>query len=381
MKRKKPRNFGGNPLAYFREHFGERKMTRMQLYREDPSLGYSLVRVGQMDEAIPEKRGVTYRGYASPLECFKDKYKDRKITRGQLENEDGGLYSSLRIRGQLDEAIPKGYRGFSSPLECYRGKYGDRKMKRSQLQRVDKGLHSALWKAGQLDKAIPVKQNYTDYGRNPLAYFRKHYVGRKMTRGQLQKEGRGLYNALRNCGQLDKAIPEKRGRDYGGNPLAYFKDKYKDKKITRGQLQEEDSGLCFALRKAGQIDEAIPECMGKTYRGYASPLECFRDKFGKSKMTRVQLLDKDSGLYGSLKNWGQMDEAIPERLTRNFNGNPLAYFREHFGGRKDMTRGKLLGECKGLYSSLKKWGQLDEAIPKGISEKEKLEVMLRRMTE
>lgn len=56
MKRRKPRNYNGNPLAYYREHFeefGEYK-NRSQLSRGDSGMHRALIRYGQLEEAIPE---------------------------------------------------------------------------------------------------------------------------------------------------------------------------------------------------------------------------------------------------------------------------------------------------------------------------------------
>src|SRR3972149_5605280 len=100
----------------------------------------------------------TYRGYASPLECFRDKYKRKKIMRKQLAGEDQGLYRALLRREEMDEAIPEKagvtYRGYASPLECFRDKYKRRKVMRGQLAIEDSGLHRALLRRGEMDEAI-----------------------------------------------------------------------------------------------------------------------------------------------------------------------------------------------------------------------------------
>jgi hypothetical protein len=98
-----------------------------------------------------------YRGYDSPLECFIDKYGDEKIKRRQLAKEDGGLYFSLRRNDQLDEAIPKTYRGYDSPLHYFNDKFKDRDITRKQLAKEDSGLYSSLRRRDLLDYAIPEK--------------------------------------------------------------------------------------------------------------------------------------------------------------------------------------------------------------------------------
>ena len=49
--------------------------------------------------------------------------------------------------------------------------------------------------------------------------------------------------------------------------------------------------------------------------------------------------------------------------NRRYNGNPLAFFREHIGVYDRMGRSKLQKFDQGLYSTLWIHGQLDEAIP------------------
>ncbi|MFC1753970.1 hypothetical protein ACFL96_11370 [Thermoproteota archaeon] len=48
---------------------------------------------------------------------------------------------------------------------------------------------------------------------------------------------------------------------------------------------------------------------------------------------------------------------------RNYQGNPLAYFREHIDIYKGLSRLDLETYDSGLYQQLKKYGQLDNAIP------------------
>ncbi len=53
MVRRKRRAFGNTPLAYFKEHFGNRVITRGELRKKDPNLHASLKYYGQLYEAIP----------------------------------------------------------------------------------------------------------------------------------------------------------------------------------------------------------------------------------------------------------------------------------------------------------------------------------------
>jgi hypothetical protein len=275
-----------------------------------------------------------------------------------------------------------------SPLECFREEYGDRKITRSQLSKEDSGLYCALNEWEQMDKAIP-KRGYRGY-TSPLECFRVEFKGRKMTRYGLIKEDSGLYSSLKNWEQLDEAIPEKSGASYRGyaSPLECFNAKFKGKKITRNQLRKRDQKLCEILYRRKQMDEAIPK-EPTNYRGYASPLECFRAKFGKrkKKISRAELERVDSKLFSSLYRWKQLEEAIPEKHGNSYRGysSPLECFRTTFKGRK-IQRGQLCEEDFALYAALLRYEQMDEAIPEKWGKpmerpeerKAKLETILRR---
>lgn len=143
------------------------------------------------------------RAYRSPLEYFREHYGNMKITRDCPPLKDKGLLRALKKYHQLDEAIPemvlkkqvKAYRGYASPLECYRELYKDVKdMTRMQLSRENKGLYIALQKTNLLDYAIPVKSKkveamYKSYG-DALKYFRKEYLYRRLKK-QKDKPGTG----------------------------------------------------------------------------------------------------------------------------------------------------------------------------------------------
>jgi len=164
------------------------------------------------------------------------------------------------------------------------------------------------------------KRRFDDGGA--LAFFRENSdVYGEMSRGQLSKFDIGLYCTLRKDGQLDEAIPEtyKNRREYRGHesPLAYFqahKDKYGG--MSRNELNHFDPGLYDSLRRYGQLDEAIPETYKnrREYRGHESPLAYFQAHKEKYRgMSRTELHRADGGLHGSLINYNQLDDAIPQK--------------------------------------------------------------------
>jgi hypothetical protein len=104
----------------------------------------------------------------------------------------------------------------------------------------------------------------------------------------------------------------------------------------------------------------------RKYRGYDSPLECFIDKYGDKNITRGKLAKEDRGLCDSLRKSGQLDEAIP-KTYRGYD-SPLHYFNDKFKDR-DITRKQLAKEDSGLYSSLRRRDLLDYAIPEKMRRK------------
>lgn len=74
MKRRKQRNYNGNPLAYYREHFEEFKdyKNRSQLSRGDSGMYRALKRAGRLEEAYPEANELA-------VEC------GRRLGKGELE--------------------------------------------------------------------------------------------------------------------------------------------------------------------------------------------------------------------------------------------------------------------------------------------------------
>ena len=180
MAKRRGRDFGGNPLIYFKEYFGDRTITRGELFKEDSGLYYALRYRGQFDEAIPKDPEGYYRGSPSPLDYFKEYFGDRTITRGELFKEDSGLYKALlRRRGQLDEAIPKGgYRGSPSPLDYFKEYFGDRTITKGELKKEDLGLYSALRYHNQLDDAVPKELPFEIGGANILSKWMKRKRGK-----------------------------------------------------------------------------------------------------------------------------------------------------------------------------------------------------------
>ena len=168
------------------------------------------------------------------------------------------------------------------------------------------GIHQSIVSYNLM--RVGLKRNRTYRGfESPLDYFNQSFKGKKLTRGQLQKEDNSLYQSLIRHGQLDKAGLQMKRRQFNGDPLTFFNEHYKSKRLTRGQLQKEDISLYQTLRRYGQLEEAIP----KKYRGCKSPLTYFNKYIKRQKLTRGQLSKADNSLYQTLVRHGQLDKAIP----------------------------------------------------------------------
>jgi len=111
------------------------------------------------------------------------------------------------------------------------------------------------------------------------------------------------------------------------------------------------------------LDPSISVKFGR--RDYhKNPLEFFR-KHSKiyQGLTRNELSEFDLGLYCALKRYKQLDKAIP--LKKEYRGytDSLSYFQANKSKYEGMNRSQLRIYDSGLYKSLKKKGLLHKAIP------------------
>ena len=141
----------------------------------------------------------------------------------------------------------------------------------------------------------------------------------------------------------------------------------------------------YLLENAAKIEEGIEKVVRNNGVFLRRPImevtATFKIKFGERKfngdplsyfrrnydlyegLSRKGLYKKDRGIYSSLLRYGQMADAIPETIWRNYNGNPMVYFREHEDEYKGLSRRGLYEKDTGMYQALLKYKQLDEAIP------------------
>ena len=151
------------------------------------------------------------------------------------------------------------------------------------------------------------------YHGNPLAFFReniKTYEG--MNRTKFHKFDPGLSEALRQKGQLDKAIPFKNGNNFRCYPSAWdyylaHQDKYKDK--GPGQISVSDKPLYDRLWKEGKTKD-IKKAQ-RTYRGFLSPWDYFEVNMKTFRgMTPKKFEQYDEGLLKALRRKNQFQRAM-----------------------------------------------------------------------
>ncbi len=256
-------------------------------------------------------------------------------------------------------------------VQYFNEHYKGRIISRSQLEKEDRGLYNKLRKLGKLDEILPnLYENHRDFTQiTPVKYFKKFYKGKITARNQLQKEDPTLYNKLRKLGKLDDILPSQNEsyRDFSKtDPVQYFKKHYKGKIKTRKQLAKEDQSLYQKLRELGKLSQLLPDIQNRDY-SKTDPVRYFKEHYTGKITTRWQLQKEDQGLYQKLRTLGKLDEVLPDLQLRDYSKiDPVRYFKEHYAG-KITTRSQLEKKDRGLYEKLLKLGKLDEVFPKKSS--------------
>lgn len=200
----KRRDFEGNPLKFFNENietYGQ--LSRSQLEVVDQTLYVALLKHRQIDMAIRQKRGITYRGYESPLDYFNAHPELHNLRAKELKKIDGSLYRYLSKSGQIQKAIPKRYRGYNNALDYFNAHPELHSLSRKGLYNGDAGLYDKLRAESNLQIAIPKK--YRGYD-TALEYFNAHPELHNLSRKKLSSQDGGLYKKLEKEGNLQIAI-------------------------------------------------------------------------------------------------------------------------------------------------------------------------------
>ena len=289
-----------------------------------------------------------YRLYhGNPIAFFQEhQQRYQGMGRGELSLFDPGLYMSLRRYHQLDEAIP------------FTKKRGS-KMHLSQEQKNEINNSYADYNGNATEAARHLPY---DMCTITLKWREAGFEIRKSHRSLPQNVVETIIEAYSTFdGDSRKAAEHlKRGER---TVKKYWREVGLE--IKRSQRHRNNT---FLGEDEIKNEQSVPSHQRGGWRGYSSPLEYFKVNIERyNGLGRTQLSRCDNGLYHALLRAHQMDEAIPESLQkrkpRKFQGNPLAYFKEHEEMYKEMTRTQLRTFDQGLYLALHKTGQIDEAIP------------------
>ena len=137
--------------------------------------------------------------------------------------------------------------------------------------------------------------------------------------------------------------------------IAWFKDKYGDKKIGRMELSKENSGMYTTLLKSGRIDEF---CLKPKMRNLDENIILFRKKYGNKKVGRKKLQKEMCGMYNQLRKTGKMDEfCLPSKMKTL--DEHIAWFKDKYGDKK-IGRTGLNKINPAMYQMITKHKRTDE---------------------
>jgi len=372
------RRFDGNPLAFFQENSEVYAgMSKSQLQTFDPSLYMKLLGTGKLNEAIPEDKRFSkhdggtgkYRGYKSPLEYLRAHRKELEgLSRRDLSKVDQGLYFGLKDTGMLDEAMvilgseePAGFfDGYPSAKDYYLAHPELAQLTRTQLRRKNWKLVQTLEEEGEWENLIPSKMQNR---------FKKTRRKRRRSNGHSCH----LEIFLENYNQLEGIGRAKLAKLSWGLYRGLLRDGDLDLAIPKGRIEPNLDAIKLRIaqrREEKKLKEesksSLDNKVVRSYRGYDSPLAYLRahpEVYGKFK-GRGELSRVDQGLYNSLRKWRQLDDAFPKLRERAWRGFKSSY--DYFVGHQEEFRGIGLEELRRrdaqLARVLYRNGYLDDAL-------------------
>ncbi|MFH0936212.1 MAG: hypothetical protein V1815_00865 [Candidatus Woesearchaeota archaeon] len=199
------------------------------------------------------------------------------------------------------------------------------------------------------DKDLKIIFGRRNFNGNPLAYFLEHYSNKNLTRGEFEDLDKSLFNALHRHKQMKLAIPITVYNHYNGDPLTFFEKKYRDKKISRWELQQKDGGLYRALFDKGLLDKAISEkILGNPGPKYIEDetLKKLKDLYKKYNGIAIDASSRRNGslysYYTILRGWEHLDLNIGKKGGRKLNNEEvnqvIAAYKTYNGNAKRAER-------------------------------------------
>lgn len=210
-------DYNDDPVAYYEANFSGVARTEL---KKLSSVLYELLRKRDLLEEVKTLRnglvGIIKSDYGDDVVKYYDK-KYPMVPRGQLKRKNRHLYELMIRRGEI-EHVPKVYANFEDgAFACYRETFKD--YTRHELQVACPGLYLRMLREGSI-KLVPLKSREqirretlerSRYGVNSYNYYKEHHLG--LTRGRLKEVAPGLYNRMREDGNIRRVPLLKNGKN------------------------------------------------------------------------------------------------------------------------------------------------------------------------
>jgi superfamily II DNA or RNA helicase len=221
-----------------------------------------------------------------------------------------------RVIEEFNKQMNSGNKSLKEHIAWFREKYGNKKIYRGELHKKNNSMYSMLRARGRLDEFCNKGREFKSL-KEHIAWFREKYGNKKIYRGELHKKNNSMYSMLRARGRLDEFCNNK--RVIIDEHIAWFREKYGNKKIYRGELQQENNGMYSMLRARGRLDEF---CLSSPFKTLDDYIKLFREKYGNKKIYRGELRQENNGMYSMLRARGRLDEFCNPKESRRFKIQP-----------------------------------------------------------
>jgi len=142
---------------------------------------------------------------------------------------------------------------------------------RSQVNEVDGGFYSTLLHMGLLEEVFP--KTKTKVWRHMKikdfrAYYKTHYNG--MSRREVERIGDGFYQMLLIRGLVNKVLPKSRYKYWKNMGLNEFKEYYQEHYdgMSRREVRKKDPSFYRIVHKKGLLDEVLPKLKPINQKSY-----------------------------------------------------------------------------------------------------------------
>ncbi len=151
----------------------------------------------------------------------------------------------VRLRLAQQTSAPNDNERLKDPLRFYQENYPN--VSKGNLYKVDRGLFNLLKRMGLLGKVPTLAQ--LKYGEDPLKFYEDNY--KSIGRANLSRKDNHLYTTLKRRGLLEKIPLKYKPKIIFEDPLKFYEDNYEG--VTRGKLQLLNGPLYKALKRRGLL--------------------------------------------------------------------------------------------------------------------------------